>query len=375
MDQIIGERESRKNVIEKIKREYDIAVLHEESENRIIFSTQDNGTFSVLELASCVAAMHRNPPAASAGRLPCMADIERVETNLISAVPAKEEHRNEDMAEKLISGALAYQNQMQVPVCLVEGADFFGKFGFEYIYDRPRYTLNTETITLEMLARASRGESVSLDIPDMTLQAVTQEDMLSLAHFVNARLCRQYGFFVIRRAAYYEQLQERLLRSGGNLFQIMESEIRKGYFICTDTAAGSIGEVVFDQAFDRECYLLTEKGKSPAVMARIVNMPEMLRHVAGNGKITIAIRLRDPVIAENDGLFIWYIDEQGSRMERVEEPETGKESDSPDSSMRPEVTTTIGAFTAFLFAYTKLKQNAKFDSIYLAGPAFVNEIF
>lgn len=368
MDQTVGEREAEKTTIGEIKREYDITVQRQASDNCIAFSVQDDRTSAMLRLVPRVAAMRRNPPVTSTGCLPCMADIERVETGLISAISAKEGDRGGNLTKKLISGALEYQNRMRFPVCLAE--DIRG-YGFQYIYDRPHYALNTETISLEMLERAARGTTVMLDIPNVTLQAVAQKDMLSLAHFVNARLCRQYGFFVIRSAAYYEEVQKRLLDSGGNLFQIMENGMRKGYFICTDTAAGSIGEVVFDQTFDRECYLLTEKGKAPAVMARIVNMPEMLRHVAGNGNITIAIRLSDPVIAENDGLFLWYIGEEGSRMERVEDPGAEK---ADDSSMRPEVTTTIGAFTAFLFSYMKLKQNAKFDSIYLAGPAFINEI-
>ena len=92
-------------------------------------------------------------------------------------------------------------------------------------------------------------------------------------------------------------------------------------------------------------------------MARITNMSEMLGHIAGNGKITIAIRITDPVIAENNGLFRWYIDTNGSHMERIEQSDEGL-----DSSMRPEVTATIGEFTAFIF-----------DSIYLSGPIWMND--
>jgi predicted acetyltransferase len=98
-------------------------------------------------------------------------------------------------------------------------------------------------------------------------------------------------------------------------------------------------------------------------MARIINLPEMLRHISGNVKTTIAIRLSDPVLAKNDGDFIWYLDEEGSYMERVEQT----------VSTRPEVSATIGEFTAFIFEYITLKQNAKFDNIYLAGPVWMNE--
>lgn len=108
--------------------------------------------------------------------------------------------------------------------------------------------------------------------------------------------------------------------------------------------------------------------KKPAVMARIVNLPEMMRHISGNGKITVAIKLTDPVLENNNGVFLWYIDENGSRMERVEQ-----QNNDMGASARPEVTTTIGEFTAFIFEYIQLKQNAKFDSIYLSGPVWMNE--
>lgn len=345
-------------------------------ENRIVFSMQNDGKPSALALTSRTAAMHRKPLSASVGHIPNMAEIERVGTNVISAAAWQEAYCDEAAARTLLSGALACQNQMQVPICFVEsplsGGESLEHLGFQYIYDRPQYTLNTQTVSVEMLERAARGEAVSLDIPGVTLQSVRREELLSLAHFVNARLCRQYGIFLIRSASYYESVQEKLLAMGGNLFQIMERGVRRGYFAYTNTAADSIREAVFDQAFDRECYLLTERGKKPAVMARIVNLPELLKHVTGNGRITIAVQIKDSVIAENDGLFIWYINEEGSRMERVDAPAAGMEM---DSSMRPEFTATIGEFAAFVFAYTTLKQNAKFDSIYLAGSAWLDDIY
>lgn len=374
MDRIIGDRETEIKILDRIKTEYGIAVRKEEAGSRIVFSAQKDGKLTELELVPRTAALRKNPRSASAGRVPNMTDIERVGTNLISAAALQEAHNNE-AAGTLMSGVLAYQFQMQAPLCLVEsplsGGESLGRLGFHYVYDRPVYTLNTQTVSVEMLERAARGETVSLDIPGVTLQAVGREELLSLAHFVNARLCGQYGFFMIRSASYYESVQEKLLAAGGNLFQIMEHGVRKGYFAYTNTA-DSIREAVFDQAFDRECYLLTERGKKPAVMARIVNMPELLKHVTGKGRITVAIRIKDPVVAENDGLFIWYINEEGSRMERVEDPVFEQEK---DSSMRPEVTAAIGEFTAFLFAYIKLKQNAKFDSIDLIAPAWLDNIY
>ena len=153
---------------------------------------------------------------------------------------------------------------------------------------------------------------------------------------------------------------------GGNLFEIVENGKIKGYF----AYRGDLGirEAVFADEADRERFLCVKGKKKPAVMARIVNLSEMMRHISGNGKITVAIKLTDPVLQSNNGVFLWYIDKKGSHMERVEQ-----RSNDIGASARPEVTTTIGEFTAFIFEYIQLKQNAKFDSIYLSGPVWMNE--
>ena len=79
-------------------------------------------------------------------------------------------------------------------------------------------------------------------------------------------------------------------------------------------------DIVEERGMEIDLHRLPEMlDKCPAVMARITNMSEMLGHIAGNGKITIAIRITDPVIAENNGLFRWYIDTNGSHMERIEQ--------------------------------------------------------
>ena len=374
IDQIIGEREVRRAVIGRIETAYDIEILQSDHDKRVVFEIQKDEVQSMLQLTPCIAAMRRNPPVTGGGRLPCMADIERVGMDCISAATTQEAYRRKGLMRRLLSGALDYQNQMRVPLCLVEmgktafAADFFSHFGFHYIYDRPRYELNTERITEEMLRRAAGGESVVLEEPSVTLEVVRPKDLLSLAHFVNAKLCRNYGLFVIRSAAYYESFQQELQHNGGYLFQIVKDGVRRGCFACSSASIPGIQEVIFEEDTDRERYFCVREHKRPAVMARITNMAEMLGHIAGNGKITIAIRITDPVIAENDGLFRWYIDVNGSYMERVEQSDDGQ-----DSSMRPEVTATIGEFTAFIFEYIQLKRNVKFDSIYLSGPIWMND--
>lgn len=338
--------------------------------DNIVFAIKNDDIQSMLHLTPYSAAMRRNPLLPRINRPPCMADVARVDTNLISVAATGKEYRNKGYMRRMLLGALEYQRKLEVPFCFVEpdNKELFEHFGFHCIQDNSQYELNTEIISKQMLKQAADGETVYLNPSNITLSVADKSSLLSLAHFVNANLCRHYGLFNIRSAVYYERFLSELKSCNGNLYQIMENGKRKGYFAYTEETDCSIREAVFENKSDIERYFYVAKDKKPAVMARIVNLPEMLKHISANGKVTIAIRLKDPVIAENDGLFIWYIDEKGSCMERVEETDNCEE-----SSMRPEVTATIGEFTAFIFEYIKLKQNMKFDSIYLSGPVWISE--
>lgn len=386
MEQIVGERQDEQRSRRSIEEAFDITVFDKTSvpvtellceelfsglcrgEGNIVFAVQENEIQSVLQLTPCIAAMRRNPRLKKVESLFNMADIERVRTNRISVAVTKMPYRRKGFMGRLISGSLEYQQQLKIPFCFAESSNkaFWEHFGFRYIYDRPQYELNTKLISQEALEQAAEGELIPLSDSGVFLHVADQGSILSLAHFVNASLCRHYGLFIIRSALYFEQFQRELESGGGNLFEIMEGGKIKGYFAFAGDAC--IREAVFADEADRERFLCVKGEKKPAVMARIVNLPEMMRHISGNGKITVAIKLIDPVLKNNNGIFLWYIDKNGSRMERVEQ-----QNNDTEASARPEVTTTIGEFTAFIFEYIQLKQNAKFDSIYLSGPVWMNE--
>lgn len=386
MDQIVGGRQDEQTSRRSVEAAFGIVVFDETSaqtteslceeafsglcgkEGNIVFAVQEDEIQSVLQLVPCIAAMRRIPRLKGAKRLLNMADIERVATNRIGVAVTKIPYRHKGFMNRLISGSLEYQRQLKIPFCFAESGNqaFWEHFGFRYIYDRPQYALNTELISQECLQQATEGDLISLSDSGAFLHVADQNSILSLAHFVNANLCQHYGLFIIRSALYFEQFQRELKNGGGNLFEIVENGKIKGYFAYAGDAC--IREAVFADKADQERFLCVKGEKKPAVMARIVNLPEMMRHISGNGKITVAIKLTDPVLENNNGVFLWYIDENGSRMERVEQQKNDTE-----ASARPEVTTTIGELTAFIFEYIQLKQNAKFDSIYLSGPVWMNE--
>ncbi|MBE5878174.1 MAG: hypothetical protein E7290_14990 [Lachnospiraceae bacterium] len=323
---------------------------------------------SMLHLLPYSTAMRRNPPSPGYNRLPCMADVVRVDTNFISGLISKEAYRNHGNAQRVLKSALEYQNRMKVPFTFMtaEQEELAREHGFYPIYERELYELKKEQISKEMLQRAHEGERQELETGHV-LSALDKSELLSLAHFVNANLCRTYGMFHIRSAVYYENLHNEALSKNGDIFVLRKDGKIVGYFVFFDEREEYVKEVIFENKNELGQFFYCEHEKKPYIMARIVNLPEILKHISSNGKVTVAVRINDPVMPENDGLFIWYLNETGSYLERVEETDKL-------SQYRPELTVSIGELTAFLFEQIELKKSLKFESMYLSGPVWLNDI-
>ena len=323
---------------------------------------------SMLHLLPYSAAMKRNPPSPGYNRLPCMADVARVDTNFITGWATKEAYRNHGNAKRVLKSALEYQNRMKVPFTFMEAgtAELAEECGFYPIYEKELYELKKEQITKEMLQRAHEGEKITLE-NGYVLTALEQSELLSLAHFVNANLCKTYGMFHIRSAVYYENLHNEALSKNGDIFILRREGKIIGYFVLFEEREELIKEAIFDDKNDLAQFFYCEHDKKPCIMARIVNLSEILKHISSNGNVTVAVRIKDSMMPENDGLFIWYLNEIGSYMERVEETEQMKQ-------YKPELTVTIGELTAFLFEQIKLKKSLKYESMYLSGPVWLNDI-
>lgn len=370
MEQIVKSDVIEKAIRSGIETEFQVVLACDGDD--IVFTAKEENSANPLSLSQVhyAAAIRRNPPLSGQNRTLCMADIVRVNTNYIAVSGIDDSVEQNENIKRLLRGSLAYQNRMQIPFTMLNSdqSERFEPYGFHYIYNAPCYKLHKEIFTAERLQQAVEGERVVLDKPNITLSVLDKNGLLPLAHFVNAVLCKKYGLFIIRNALYFENLQKKAAENGGTIYQIKEGSRLIGYFLYYNGEKEWISEAVFEDEENIACYLEEVEPRKPRVLARIVNLHEMLKHISSKGKVTVAIRLIDPIIMENDGLFIWYLDEKGSYMERVQKTQT-----EDGSAMRPEITTTIGGLTAFLFEYIKLKDSLKFESIYLTGPAWITE--
>lgn len=358
MEQVIRAEAAEYRIRSRIEQEYDVITQNREEE--ILFQIQKDRPETVAVLKCRSAAMRRMPAILSANHIPGMADMVRADTGVLIM-----NGRNEKDHDRVMHAILDYQNAAKIPCILTftRNVQQLEEYGFGMISQQMEYRVNDLIIKNDALIQARIRGSTELVPSYVKLAALRKDNLMNLAYFANSVLSRNYGFFMIRSAVYFEKLLLEMENRGGGVYQIMEYGKMLGYLAIDSD--GRVSEALFENDFDRERYLLRQSKDKVAVMARITNMEQMLMHVASKGNVRIALSLKDEIYEQNNGLFIWYLDEKGSRLERVEQ--------SARNLFHPELSITAAQMVSFIFGQGKLKESLKFDSIYLLEPVFVNE--
>ena len=359
MEQVIRAEAAEYRIRSRIEQKYDVITQNQEDE--ILFQVQIDRPKTIASLRCTSAAMRRVPHLSAINHLQGMADMVRVDTGILTLDDCDEKDY-----DNVIHAVLEYQDACQIPCILASAEDrqVLEKYGFGVIYSETQYQVNDFIIKRDALMKARIKGSVDLVPSYVKLVALRKNNLMNLAYFANSVLSKQYGFFMIRSAVYFEKLLLEMENEGGGIYQIMEYGKMLGYLAIESD--GQIREAVFENDFDKERYLVRQKGQTKSVMARITNMEQLLMHVGSKGNVRIALELRDEIFEQNAGLFIWYLDEKGSHMERVKQ--------NIQNPLHPELSITVAQLVSFIFGYGKLKESLKFDSIYLLKPIFINEV-
>lgn len=359
MEQVIRAEAADYRIRSRIEHKYDVLTQNEGEE--ILFQIQEKEPVSALQLKPYSAAIRRIPALPRNNRLLSMADMTRTDTSIITLTG-----ENESYQRRALEAAIAYQDAMGIPCIFASGEkeQLLTEYGFGTVLKLPSYRINQELLSDSLLLQARISGSIEFVPSYIKIAALRRNGLMELSHFANTVLCRKYGLFMIRGAVYYEKMLQELEADGGGIYLIMEYGNLKGYFAVD--GKGEVRESIFENDLECERYLIKQSGKEKHVMARVGNLTQLLRYIAGKGKVTIALQLTDDVNSANNGYYIWYLDDDGSRIERIAEKD--------EEIFRPELNITIGQLITFLLGYDKLKESLKFDSIYVINPVFINEI-
>ena len=244
---------------------------------------------------------------------------------------------------RLLLKMMGDMRQEKMPFCfLMPAAEaIYRPFGFVFIYQQPGFVMGKEKKATALQAKGLIPEEDSDEYQRMRSLA---------AEWMERWLGSHYQVYAKRDDAYLKRLTTEIASEDGVLDVLYDGDE-------IAALAGWWGKTKREQRLlygDEPYVMAADNLQKPGIMARIIS-PEVfvkairLKEAAGCGPSCILpIRLQDPLIPENDGLWFWHLGRNGSWMERKEWTETpaGRQ-----DGFLPPLSLTIEEMTAWLFGY------------------------
>ncbi len=263
----------------------------------------------------------------------------RWRVDYLVGVATRKERRHRGYMRQLLMRMMADMRQEQMPFCFLMPADeaIYRPFGFTWIFDQPQVEL--------------RGDAALTrrDLLPWSESLGSSHRLAELADWINGWLAQKYEVYALRDAAYLRRLLKEIDSEAG-CFQILYDG---------DAMAGVYSEWGLAAREQRLLYAkppyVRERGAAkPAIMARIISPEEFVRVIrlkeeAPVEELELILRISDPLIAENDGVWRWRLTHETSWLERC--GEDGKAETSGSTKAVPELKLTITELTGWLFGY------------------------
>lgn len=271
-----------------------------------------------------VAMVHRNPYDVAVKN-----QIWRVD--YIAGVATAPEKRHQGYMSGLLSRCFAdmYIEKMEFCFLLPVDPAIYLPFDFTYISDLPQVVLE-EKAMMKLSGRACMERS---------------EECGDLARFAGKQLEKKYEVYTLRDEEYYRSLCREVRSAEGDLILLRTRDER-------ERLAGVWAYYGAGQE-QREFLCLPEYGKEtaspkPQMMGRIINLEQFARVISLKeesevNEMELLIEVRDDLIRQNDGIFRWKLDKQGSSLTR----QTG------ENVLKPHISLGIAELASWLFGYGK----------------------
>lgn len=260
----------------------------------------------------------------------------------IVGVATREDRRHQGHMRRLLLQMLRDMRGAGTPFTfLMPAAEaIYRPFGFRYIFDQPHRAWKTAPVSGAGPVPGLTAEEIpSLDYP-------SPEAVRCLAAWQQKFLSERYEVLAVRDESYIRRLMSELASEKG-VWTLFRDE--NGQAAAMESWWGLKER---EQRFLYAPDSLTEETAppSPAIMARITCVEEFLKSISLTGdapveSLRILMQIKDPLIPENDGEFLWALDKMSSRAERMELP-GGEEFDG-------EMTAEVEVLAEWLFGYRK----------------------
>lgn len=251
------------------------------------------------------------------------------------------DRRHRGYMRMLLNRTFADQYQERMPFTFLMPADpaIYRPFSFAYVYDQPFFCLNR------------RGEGLRR-VP------VRQESQILMAgEWLSGWLEKRYRLYALRDPAYMLRLKQETDSEQG-IWELLYDRDRLAGMECF----WGTGKRERRFLYGEDEWVKEEKAPRPAIMARIIHLEEFMKQIclaedAGPSSRTIALRVLDRHIPQNQGLFAWRLAKTGSQLQRI--PEGPGRQDFGDMLPgwrgREDLTLDIGSLAGWLMGYVGLE--------------------
>lgn len=245
-------------------------------------------------------------------------DFTQVTLYYIVGVGTRKEYRHRGYMDRMLKRALRDICEEGHPFAFLMPADpaIYEPYQFCYIYDRPVYTVHSSAQIQAASYRRKSADTAEKSCGHETATVpLTVSEIPQLVQFANDILMRRFQIFVHRDNAYYErQRLESAAQNGDVYLWKNKGEIEGYYLYAKEDGHEDIQEAMLSPEFPDQSVLTVSKERKPIIMARITNVKSMLSLVRMREKAEkrIFIRVRDPLIEENNAIFLWTLSHEKS---------------------------------------------------------------
>ncbi len=219
-----------------------------------------------------------------------------VNCDFVVGVATKVSERGKGRMRSLILNMLRDMQDEKVPFTYLMPTreSLYTPYDFRFIYDKERYVLR-----------------YNKDMKRVPYKSGTMSE--DLAEWQNAFLKKRYDVFAIRDAEYMDRMDLELASEGGEVRMVYDDD----WFVGMESEWGlKERELRYLYSGERYC---SSAGKKPAIMARIVCLPEFMKHIrlmedCPHEKLILELGVNDLFVPQNQGAWLWKITKEGSEL-------------------------------------------------------------
>lgn len=298
----------------------------------------DNEVVVMEKDGRIVSAMHVIPKDMFVGKA-------KTKINYIYAVSTLEEYRNKGCIKKLFTNVLnqLFCNDDSFTYLIPsdeKNAEIYKKFGFSYIMDR------------NSMIKKSRRKKPSNTI---IKRKAEKSDLIRLSIFAQSVMSDKYKVSVSKDLEYFTCMYNMTEACGGSIEIFVEKKVIVGYRIWLED---ELLEEVLDDSLHSLSWL--DKKKEPYLMARILNVNEVLDMLECKEFKKIIVKIEDSLIKANDGIFEMRYYNGKAKLFKMKETK----------DIAADYNVTIGELCSHIFGYDVI---SGFPTICKANSVFIND--